>query len=322
MIKLRKLQRTRTGTFFVCLPRSWAQKHELKKGAQVAIDETSDGRLCIDAKSVSEESPKVAVLSPGPFLSVEIVSRYLLGFDVIRVEARDRFDFDVRVAIKQTVGSLVGLEIVEETSSLIVLQCLLQPSNLAPEKLLLRNYAIVAGMNRDAVLSLVDGDLQLAKSVVARDDESDRQYLLLVRVLRSIIQHPGLGEKLGLTPLNCLDYRLAASFIEVLGDEAVQVANEALLLNGVKPSERVKNLLIGLQSLCCGVSDQALKAFVDKDVALAEGVRGIYAKVDAASMELEKTVQTEVPLSMSEYLTSILSLRRVYSLSDELADLV
>src|SRR4030067_3872220 len=116
MAKLRKVQRTPTGIFFVCVPRSWAEKHGLKKGALVSLDEASDGKLFIDAKFDVEQLPKVAILVPGPFLGREIVGRYLLGFDVIRVEAKDRVDFDVRNVVKQTVGSLVGLEIVEERS--------------------------------------------------------------------------------------------------------------------------------------------------------------------------------------------------------------
>jgi phosphate uptake regulator len=131
MAKLRKVQRTPTGTVFVCLPRSWAEKHGLKKGIQVALDEASDGRLFIDAKFDVERLPKVMVLSPGPFLGREIVGRYILGFDVIRVEAKERVDFDVRNTVKRTVGSLVGLEIVEESSSEIILQCLLEPSTFS-----------------------------------------------------------------------------------------------------------------------------------------------------------------------------------------------
>jgi len=199
MTDLRKVQRTPTGTFFVCLPRAWAQDHGLKKGAFVALNETSDGRLFIDPKYGEEPLPRVAVLSVGPYLGREIVSRYLLGSDVIRVEAKERIDLEVRNAVKKTVGSLIGLEIVEESYSQIVLQCLLEPSGFPPEKILRRNYAIVAGMHRDAVNSFIDGDSQLAKSVIARDDENNRLYFLLVRILRTIIQNSRLSEKLGLT---------------------------------------------------------------------------------------------------------------------------
>src|SRR3972149_10946372 len=270
MAKLRKVQRTPTGTFFVCLPRSWAEKHGLKKGALVALDEASDGRLFIDAKFESEQLPRVAVLVPGPFLGREIIGRYLLGFDVIRIEAKERIDFDVRSVVKATVGSLIGLEIVEETYSQIVLQCLLEPSGFPPEKILRRNYAIVAGMHRDVANSLVDGDLQLAKSVIARDDESNRLYFLLVRILRTIIQTPSLSEKLGITPIECVDYRLAASFIEAIGDACVQIAAKTIELDGVKPSEELRKLLVGLQAVCYDAHEQALKSFVNKDIALAE----------------------------------------------------
>ncbi|MCX8154160.1 MAG: phosphate uptake regulator PhoU, partial [Candidatus Bathyarchaeota archaeon] len=181
MGELRKVQCTRTGTFFVCLPRSWAEQHGLRKGTLVSLNETSEGKLLVDAKYDAEQLPKVANLNVGPYLSREIISRYLLGFDVITIQATTGIDFDVRNVVKATASALIGLEIIEESYSQIVLQCLLEPSGFPPEKILRRNYAIVAGMNRDAVASFVNGDLQLAKSVVARDDESNRLYFLLVR---------------------------------------------------------------------------------------------------------------------------------------------
>jgi len=109
-----------------------------------------------------------------------------------------------------------------------------------------RNYAIVAGMNRDAAASFINGDLQLAKSVIARDDESNRLYFLLVRILRTIIQAPSLSEKLGITSIECLDYRLAASLIEAIGDACVQMAAKTIELNGIKPSGELQKLLAGL----------------------------------------------------------------------------
>ena len=156
MGELRKVQRTPTGTFFVCLPRSWAEQHGLKKGNLVGLGETGDGKLLIDPKYNVEQLPRVATLNAGPYLRREIVGRYLLGFDIIRIEAKERIAFDVRNIVKTTVGSLIGLEIVEETYSQIILQCLLEPSGFPPEKILLRNYAIVAGMHRDALGSFVD----------------------------------------------------------------------------------------------------------------------------------------------------------------------
>jgi phosphate uptake regulator len=322
MVKLRKVQQTRTGTFFVCLPRSWAETHGLKKGVQVALVENSDGRLCIDAAPEKEPQLTVAILSVGPFLCREIVGRYLLGFDVIRVEAKERFAFDVRTAIKQTVASLVGLEIVEENSSLMVLQFLLQPFGFPPEQLLARNFAVVSGMNCDAVSSFVNGDLQLAKSVVARNDESERQYLFMVRILGTIAKNQGLAEKFGLTSIDCLNYRFAAWLVADLGTTSAQVANGVLALNGVKLSDELRVLFESLQKVCFGASDQAVKSFVGKDVASAESVRGVQAKVVELSGEIEMAAKKHPVSELPQVLAVANLLRRVYDLNVSLADLV
>ncbi len=322
MVKLRKVQQTRTGTFFVCLPRSWAEEHELRKGAQVALTEASDGTLCIDTKLERETHHTVAILGPGPFLSREIVGRYLLGFDVIRVEVKKRLDFDIRTVVKQTVVSLVGLEIVEETSSQMVLQFLLEPSSFPPEILLARNFAIASGMSRDAVDSFVDGDLQLAKSVVARNDESERQYLLLVRILSTIAQDHGLAEKLGLGPVDCLSYSLAARFVQELGSAATRVTTGALRLNGVKLSDEMKAPLGTLQKVCLDSISAAVKGFMDKDVSATEHVRIMRTKVDELLIELERASKNRSLSELPPILATVNFLRHVYDLSIDLSDLV
>ncbi len=98
----RKIQQTPTGTFFVCLPRDWANESGLKKGVQVNLEVTSDGKLLVDPKNAVEPEPKVATLGVGPFLGREIVGRYLLGYDTINIEARDRIDAAARNIVKST----------------------------------------------------------------------------------------------------------------------------------------------------------------------------------------------------------------------------
>lgn len=322
MGELRKVQRTPTGTFFVCLPRYWAKQQGLEKGNLVELCETGDGKLLIDPKYNAEQLPKVTTLNPGSYLQREIVGRYLLGFDIIRIEGRERIALAVRNIVKETVGSLIGLEIVEETYSQIVLQCLLEPSGVPPEKILRRNYAIAAGMHRDALTSFIEGDSQLAKSVTARDIESNRLYFLLVRILRTIIQNPSLSEKLLITPIECLDYRLAASLIEAIGDACVQVAAKTIDLNGFTPSEELRKLLVGLHTVCYEAHEQALKAFTNKNIIMAESVRNLREKITAIFPDVE-TVAREQPLEKIPHILAVASfMRQIYEHSVDLADLV
>src|SRR5208337_5134680 len=111
MADLRKIQQTPTGTFFVCLPRDWAKKKGLKKGALVCIDITSDGKLIVDSEYDAEPPTRTVTLTVGPNLGREIVGRYLLGYDTIDIEAKDRIDSAARAVVKSTASSLSGLEI-------------------------------------------------------------------------------------------------------------------------------------------------------------------------------------------------------------------
>ena len=322
MSELRKVQRTPGGTFFVCLPKAWAEKYGLKKGSVISVDETGDGKLLIDPQFDAEPSPHTATLKPSPYLSREIIGCYLLGFDVIRVEAKERIDFGVRNIVKTTVGHLVGLEIVEEDYSGIVLQCLLEPSGFPPEKILRRNYAIVSGMHRDVVNSFVDGDSQLAKGVIARDNESNRLYFLLVRILRTIIQNPSLSEKLGVSPIECLDYRLAASLVEAIGDACVRLAFKTIELKGVKLSEELRKLVVDFHIACFEAHEKALNSFLNRDVALAEDVRGMREKIERTFANIEKVAREQSLDVVPQILGASSFLRQIYEHSVDISDLV
>ncbi|MDD3791653.1 MAG: PhoU domain-containing protein [Candidatus Bathyarchaeota archaeon] len=321
MGELRKIQQTPTGTFFVCLPRDWAKLHKLQKGTQINIEVTSGGKLLVDPAYDVEQQPKIVTLTISPYLSREIVGRYLLGYDMIRIEAKDRIDSNVRNLIKSTANSLAGLMIVEETTSMMMLQCLMQQPFTSPEKILQRNHASAARMIRDASSSFITLDTDLAKNVIERDVENNKFYFLLVRILRTIIQNPRLSEKFGITPIECLDYRLAASIIEAIGDVCVQMASTTLVLSGTF-SGCVRKLLIELQSLCFEANEQAFKSFLNRDISLAENVRNLRVRVGENCSKIECAAKESAIDLMPQILAIVSFLRQIYEASVDIADLV
>lgn len=321
MGEVRKVQRTASGTFFVCIPKEWAERYGLRRGSAVAISETSDGKLLIDPEYGVSPSPRIAVLKPVHYLSREITGKYLLGFDVIRIEGKN-ISFELRENVKKAAGKLVGLEIVEEDYSKIVLQCLLEPSGFPPDKILRRAYSLAAGMHRDVVNALVDGDASLAKSVVARDEEVDRLYFLLIRILRTIIQNPSLSEKLGVKPIECLDYRLVASLVENIGDECVRAACKVAALNNTKLAENLKELFVELHSVCFEAHENAVKSFMAGDVPLAVTVGDMRGKVEKVFDALEKSTNAQNPQLIPHFLAAASAIKQIYEHSVDIADLV
>lgn len=323
VMTLRRLQRTGGGTFFVCLPKEWAERIGLKRGSIVSVAETAEGRLVIDPKYDVERAPQTVTLGPSVLLDREIVGKYLLGYDVIRVEAKEHITAEQRELVKQAIRRLVGLEIMEEDYKSIVIQCLLEPSSLAPERILRREYNFAAGMQRDAVTALIDGDVHLSANVVARDDEVNRLYFLLVRILRTVIRDPRLSERLKISPIDCLDYRLVASFVEGLGDQSVKIADIANTLKGVKLDKKVSEALHKLHTAVLTEHDNALNALSNHDIALAESIRNKRIEVKAMIHEVETLAKSERDVNtLGGIVSAADTLGRIYELSIDIADLV
>jgi phosphate uptake regulator len=321
-MELRKVQKTSGGTFFVCLPKGWAERSGLSKSSVISVSESANGRLVLDAKYGVEHTPQVAVVKPSAFLNREIVGKYLLGYDLISVEAKDRISNEDREQVKLASSGLIGLEIVEEDHAQIVMQTLLEPSAYPPEKILRREYSLAAGMHRDAVSAFINGDVHLAKNVIARDNEVNRLYFLLVRILRTVIQNPGLSEKLGILPIDCLDYRLTASLVESIGDQSVQIAGKAMRFKEEKLAKEVSNVSLKFHKLAFEAHENALTALFTRDVALAESVRTMREDVLAVFREAEAIASAQ-PIDVAPHSLAVASLiGRIYENSVDITDLV
>ena len=70
--------------------------------------------------------------------------------------------------------------------------------------------AIIKGMMRDGLRAIVSKDTKIIKLIVRRNDEIDRQYFLLVRLIRSAMLNQRIARKLNLS-IRYTRYRAIAS---------------------------------------------------------------------------------------------------------------
>jgi len=84
-------------------------------------------------------------------------------------------------------------------------------------------------MHEDAVQALRHLNRELAKEVIALDDEVDRFSLYVIRQLKAAVQNEGALKEIGLTyPRDCLGYRVIAKSVERIADHAVKIAENVI----------------------------------------------------------------------------------------------
>lgn len=259
----RRLQRIGSSVL-VSLPKEWIKHNKLDKGNTVVIETGSDDTIVVyPSGTEQDESKEIIIQYPSKYAEAivnEITGAYLLGYDIIKVNSRSQISYDDREIIKEIIGKMVGMEIVDEDIYKITAQFLLDAATLDPAKILYRMNSIISGMYKDTLASLTNKDPNLLRIIARRDDEVDRQYFLLVRLIRSAIMDPKLASKLDLVNIDILDYRIAANLFESAGDTIVDLA-KAISSNQLKKYGELKNVGERIEIL----QDTAIRAFARKN---------------------------------------------------------
>lgn len=235
-MNIRRLQQTgvqrdketseeRGGSFLIILPKEWIVRQSLKKGDPVVVAEREDGCLIIDPRIPKAGETRSTSISIEPNLRWSITSKYLLGFDEIRIVSKQPLTNSQRDELKHLIKRFVALEVTDESETEIIIRCLVDPSTLPVEKAMKRMNLIASRMLNDSLTAYFEGRQTLAETVRERDEEVDRLFFLIVRELRSAIQYPRMSEAMGIAPVAALDFRLAAQYVERIADLAVDIAS-------------------------------------------------------------------------------------------------
>ena len=223
---VRRLQRIGS-SLLVSLPKEWVDANNLDKSSQVEI-ETGQDSISISANKEIRPTKELQITYPLPKeenIVADITGAYLLGYDIIQINSKSTIPGEDREKIRNSMRRLVGMEIIEEDASHINMQFLLDATTLNPEKILKRMSSIALGMYDDASNGLILDDKSNLQTLSNRDVEVNRQYFLLVRLIRSTLVDKRLANAFNLENIDVLDYRVAANLLENAGDSIVELSN-------------------------------------------------------------------------------------------------
>jgi phosphate uptake regulator len=263
----------------ISLPVDWIKTHTLKKGDVVSVETNNDNSISIFPTDTRRETPKeVTILLPG--LSTEkllnqIYGSYLLGYDLIQIKGISPINYETREQIKSVIRKLVGLEIVDEDSFKITVQFLLDSHSMEVSKILKRMSSLIGGMHRDTISSLRKNNDTLGDLIRKRDDEVDRQYFLIVRLMRSAMMDRKLASSLNLTNIDLLDYRIAANHLESAGDHICSLAS---FLSSFQVDDHIAELIQNANLIIFKMHEQSVKGFIDRNIDASLQVIGLYSK--------------------------------------------
>jgi len=309
----------------ISLPSDWVRTNRLNKGNTVFIETNEDNSISLFPSEASDSQIKDVTILYSEFsvdsLINQIYGAYLLGYSDIRIKGKRQILFEHREHIKLTMRKLVGLEIVDEDNSNIAIQFLLDANTLDAEKILRRMNSIVGGMYRDALDGLRLKLEGIKNLIFSRDDEVDRQYFLLVRLIRSAMVDQKLARKLNLSNIDILDYRIAANHLESAGDYIGEFASTVPSISRTKIVDEISEAGSYIEKM----QEKSVAAFTKKNRSESIGMIKMYNEFRLI-MDSIKELLAKIELTNSEstiaVLNSIHSMDKIAKCWVDIADLV
>ena len=287
---LRRIQITGGSTFIVSLPKGWVRSVGLKAGDYVVVQPQPDGSLrVVPAKSFRPQAFKTSFvvhkgMNPNA-ITREFVARYLAGYDIIRVSFED-LSPSYRSVIKDVLKKMIGVEIIEELTDSIVVQCLAKPSELPVRVAIRRMSNLALYMLTDFIRAVDEGNLELLQGMDERDDNVDRFYKFILRQLKMVTLGIIQPSDVGLNDLReCLGFRLVIKSIERIADHVVNASNCVLQLRAL-PEAEAKERIVKFGREVSQLFSKSMRSLFDLNVKLAHEVADSIEGVEAEESDI------------------------------------
>ncbi|MGI0041693.1 MAG: PhoU domain-containing protein, partial [Nitrosopumilaceae archaeon] len=315
----RRLQKIGS-SILVSLPKEWIDANKLEKSDEVEL-ETGTNSISITLSGDQRSYKEVIISYPvakEENIIANITGAYLLGYDIIKIKGTSTISGDDREKIRTSMRRLVGMEIVEEDSSNVIMHFLLDATTLSPEKILKRMSSIALGMFRDTLNTLISEDKTVLQTIANRDDEIDRQYFLLVRLIRSTMVDAKLANALNLENIDILDYRIAANLLEAAGDTIVELAKSiselALMKNEFKKIYDTAQYIEEIHK-------KSIEAFIENNRSLAIEAIKLHRSYQKRSTEVRSSLEPKKQASI-ELIDLVYTFEKIARCWADVADLV
>lgn len=235
-METRGLQKTGGSSFSLTLPKSWIVQNHLENNGIIEIYTRNSQQLVIQPhKTIKNNlsSLRIDHLSESHIIR-ELIGMYVSGTYEIMISAKT-ITYEQRSLIRSISYKLIGFELFDESSDMIVLKNVASPTITAAEYIK-KMVGIILSMFADIIRTIDTSDRRLALDIIERDVEVDRIHLAISRQFSNALSTMISDGPNDLPIVNLHFYELAGMRLERIADHIVRIA---LTISLLKDKEKI-----------------------------------------------------------------------------------
>jgi len=302
----RRLVKAGASSHTIALPKAWLDRHKLGKGDTVYVDERNETlvitpalvplRAATSAITISVDGKELATLQR------EVTAAYLNNYGTITLQGKGVAA--LARELRQLLHGFVAIEITEQTGTRLVAKDFLNLAEVDIDATLRRMDMMVRSMLEDGI-----GE-EVIENAHLRDEDINRLFFLLYRVLRRTLDDPLLRERLKLGRGKLLSTWAMIHYLEQLGDASTRILHLLPAIKG-KQRELALELARDVQTYYLDV----IKAYHTHDASLANKAateRAIIAERHAQLLKANAVPESvELALQLSSMTSLVADIARV-----------
>jgi phosphate uptake regulator len=256
----------------VTLPKPWAEAMNLRPGDLIVFDQSDDGTLFLKPAPLPGSAPEVTPFlvqarsfdTPG-VLQRLIVGAYRVGHDSIEIRSDVPFAPDRVEELLDAARSLLGVSVVSQEPTRVVLQNFIDPSKYGLPQLVARMKMILV-----AFLEEMEEVLRRhgrSRRLGTLDEEGKKVLALLIRQLFLASRDWSLARRIGSPdPRQLLEWRVVVHALEELAElfgEALSALNDGVPGRNDPTAEALSSYLPDLKEQLKRVVDALMHPSLD-----------------------------------------------------------
>ncbi|MGQ9722303.1 MAG: PhoU domain-containing protein [Candidatus Jordarchaeum sp.] len=271
-LEFRKVQTLGKSSYLISLPKNWVEKNRIKKGDKLAIQETSNGVLRIllahQERSQQRSINKVVIddLDKAE-LEAAIIGNYVMGVDNLKIVTKqESLTTSQRKIIRNSLNKLLGFRVISESTKSIDIRNILDPNNLDVREEVTRLVLLSSFMLKDLIQALKEKNLEMINEIIEQDNEIDRSYLAMRRLLMVANKNAVIARRIGVEGSNlCIAWSIILKRIETIADYVVEIVKILYPIDLSKIPEELYWDFLKIGEHVSLVFEKFLKFFTEKD---------------------------------------------------------
>lgn len=323
---IRNLQSIKKGSYILTVPKWWVEKHGLKKGSKLLLNEDGYSLRVYPLENIEKER-RIEInfdeIGETKILRYMILTYYMQGVNKVAIKLGRNVDYKAKQLMRDMRLDMPGSEIIRDDSEYLIYQI---PTSIYPESLdemMMQLHDLALTAHKESVESIMSGDVSLARDVVNRESEMLRIYRKLIRNITLCSINPAIAEEKGVkSTRELLSYVLASRDLNRIVYHSIYISRHHLALKDGGLDDKIKTLIQDASDKSIKMQKLAVESFINKDLENVLKVTTIMPEIRATEDELDRLVIKTVSDVDKAYRIMMIGreIRRIAGFSVAIAD--